>query len=235
MSAEPTSSTASTPPGPPPTTLTTPPSNTVAAGGGPAETTTAAGAADGSGTPKPTSEGSTPSPAKNAAKPADAAPATPPAPLQLKAPDGVEAPEALTKFAALANELKLDGQGAQKVVDLFGEAVRTAEAAKAAELEKLHASWASALKADKEVGGAEFDANTQVARKAIAKFGSPELRAFLETTGLGNHPELVRWAYRVGKALGEDSVAGATQSPGQQPDEEARLRQWYPTMFSNAG
>ncbi|MEC7472463.1 MAG: hypothetical protein VX946_03765 [Pseudomonadota bacterium] len=48
--------------------------------------------------------------------------------------------------------------------------------------------------------------------KAIEKFGSPELRQVLNDSGLGNHPELVKFCHRIGKAISDDSlVLGGTQ------------------------
>jgi hypothetical protein len=172
--------------------------------------------------------------ALESAPPADA-PAAPPAPvaLEVKFPEGFAADDALVgKFKPLAQELGLDSPKAQKLVDLFVEA-QTAAAQKAeAEVERQHKVWTESLKADKEFGGAEFDASVQVARKAMVKFASPELRTFLEETGLGNHPELVRFAYRIGKSIAEDSVAGTTGAGTQTPQnsDAALHRALYPSM-----
>lgn len=38
------------------------------------------------------------------------------------------------------------------------------------------------------------------------KFGSPELKQYLNETGLGNHPELVRIFANIGKAMSEDGL-----------------------------
>ncbi|MEI6907818.1 peptidase, partial [Klebsiella pneumoniae] len=37
-------------------------------------------------------------------------------------------------------------------------------------------------------------------------FGTPELKEYLNGTGLGNHPELVKAFIKVGKAMSEDGM-----------------------------
>ena len=43
------------------------------------------------------------------------------------------------------------------------------------------------------------------AQKALDTFASKEFREFLDSTGLGNHPEMVRAFAKVGKLMSEDS------------------------------
>lgn len=76
-------------------------------------------------------------------------------------------------------------------------------------------SWEAAVKADKEIGGANYDASLAVARKGIAKFATPELKGILDQTGLGSHPEMVRLFTKLGKLASEDthvSTSGASSS-----------------------
>jgi hypothetical protein len=150
-------------------------------------------------------------------------------PLELKLPEGFEPGAGLDEFKGLAKELGLKPEAAQKLVDFQAKQAL----AEREQMEKLHAGWLQSMKADKEFGGVQFDANAQLARKAMLKFATPELRTFLNESGLGDHPELVRLMYRVGKAIGEDSIAGVTSAPPgpTEPDPQARLRALYPTMF----
>lgn len=170
-------------------------------------------------------------------KPADAKPVD----FDLKFPDGVEADKALAEeFKKFAQELKLDGSAAQKSFEHLLKsrgAVLTGAKEKAAEAHRQRVTeWSEALKADKEFGGAKFDQNVIVAKKALTKFGNPEFQKFLNTTGLGSHPELVKMLYRVGQAISEDSVAVTTgiESAKQQESEMDRLKRQYdnsPQMF----
>ena len=66
--------------------------------------------------------------------------------------------------------------------------------------------WLAEAKADPEIGGAAFDANVAVAVKAIEAFGSPGLKDLLNASGLGNHPEVIRFAAKAGKAIAEAPV-----------------------------
>lgn len=82
--------------------------------------------------------------------------------------------------------------------------------------------WIEASRNDKEFGGAALDANLAIAKKAVDAYGTPEIKEFLETTGLGNHPEVIRLFYRVGKTLTEDgTVTGSTGANGIRTFDEA--------------
>lgn len=148
--------------------------------------------------------------------------------LEIKLPEGWKADDNLGKFKEIAKTHGLKPEAAQKIVDFYVETQK----AQAAELDKLRASWSEQLKQDKELGP-KLQENVQVARKAMAKFASPELTAYLKATGLGNHPEFVRLLNRVGKALAEDSISGATggSSAPSATGEEAFHRTLYPSMF----
>lgn len=180
----------------------------------------------GAGTPsndagEPTTTDSTAAPAAGTAAPASAdatAGTQDPKPTQpvvpesydLKMPDGVELDQAAaTEFTAIAKELKLDQAAAQKLADIGAKmATRQAEAHA-----QLVETWTEQVKTDKDIGGDKLEENLGVARKAIDTFGSPELKALLNSTGLGNHPEVVKLAVKVGKAISEDRmVSGAPKS-----------------------
>ena len=145
-----------------------------------------------------------------AAAPAPADPAKPAAP---RAPEQYAAftlPEELAGDAApdfaafntLAKELDLSQADAQKLVDFQAQGVQRARQA-----------WADAAKADAEFGGDKLEESVAVARKAIDTFGTPELKALLNQTGIGNHPEVIRAFLRAGKALGDDTIVTGRQAP----------------------
>lgn len=147
----------------------------------------------------------TPPEAKPAATPApvDAKPAE----LELKLPDGLRLDDAgLQGFKTLAKEAGLDGAKAQKFVDLYAGFEKSKVDAYAAQQK----AWTEAIKADKDIGGTNLDKSLELSRRALTKFGGEGLVTFLDQSGLGNHPALVRAFVAVGKAMAEDSVAGAT-------------------------
>ena len=140
----------------------------------------------------------------------------------LKMPEGVELDTAAAgEFTEIAKELKLTQEQAQKVADIGAKmAQRQAESHA-----NLVAQWTEQVKTDKEIGGDKLAENLGIARKAIDTFGSPELKALLNSTGLGNHPEVVKLAFKVGKAISEDSFV--TGKPKGAENDAAK------TMFPN--
>lgn len=124
---------------------------------------------------------------------------------ELQMPEGFELDEEAWKvFEPEFRGLKLTNEQAQKLANANAkvEQLRAQAAEKAfnAQVEK----WAEDVKADKELGGQAFEQVRDSALKAVGKFGTPELKALLNQTGLGNHPEFVRFCSRVGKQLRED-------------------------------
>lgn len=124
-----------------------------------------------------------------------------------KLADGAELDaEVLTSFKGIAKELGISQEAAQKLIDLQGQLdSKRMQALEAAQAEQSQ-RWADAVKADKELGGENYDKTVETAIKAVEKFGSPELRSLLNETGIGNHPELVKFCHRIGKALSEDNL-----------------------------
>lgn len=129
-----------------------------------------------------------------------------------KMPEGVEPDEkSLAEFTKFAKELKLSPESAQKLVDLRSAAVVAAKEQHTATVK----GWADEVKADKELGGDKLQETLAVAKKAI-DLGPPELKELLETSGMGNHPAVVKWAHAVGKALSEDAIRSGNTAPAQE-------------------
>ena len=120
------------------------------------------------------------------------------------APDELD-PEVVTAFGDVAKELDLSQDAAQKVLDKVAPVLqrRQAEA-----VEEAKTEWANEAKADQEFGGETLDANLTVAKSALDTFGTDALKSLLSESGLGNHPEIIRFMYRAGKAISEDSYVG---------------------------
>lgn len=135
-----------------------------------------------------------------------------------KAPDGVTLDtDVLTEFKGVAKELGLDQANAQKLVDIGAKLAQKNTDAFVAKIAEEQTKWLNSSKADKEFGGDKLAENLGVAKKAMESFATPELRAMLDESKLGNHPEVIRLFYRVGLAISQDKlVKGAP--PGTQPD-----------------
>lgn len=141
-------------------------------------------------------------------------------------PDGMTLDsEMLAEFAPVLKELNLSQESAQKVINFAPKLIsQTVEGIKAQLAEEAR-GWHDAARGDKEIGGAKMVEHLAVANKAFAKFGTPELKAFLASRGLNAHPELIRAFYRAGKAISEDQYVpgGATVSRAKPFYDNSRM------------
>lgn len=148
-------------------------------------------------------------------------------------PEGVELDtKLLESVAPVFKELNLTQGQAQKLADTFA-AYKQADAQQLqdafnADVQK----WKQDAEADKEIGGDTFKENVGTAVKALDRFGTSELKSLLESTGLGNHPEVIRFFHRVGKTISEDKPGGGNQASVEGQDQASR---WYqnPTQGAN--
>lgn len=127
-------------------------------------------------------------------------------------PDGVQLDTAAAdEFKGIAKEYGLTQEQAQKVADIGAKMVQRQAEAHVSQVQ----AWVDAVKTDKDIGGDKLNENLAIARKTIDTFGSPELKEVLNVTGLGNHPEIVKLAYKIGKAISDDGFVrgGNTSSP----------------------
>lgn len=158
-------------------------------------------------------------------KAGEAAPAAAPAvpeKYDLKLPEGSKLdPARVEGIAAFAKERGLSQDAAQALLQREAEAVEGYAQAQVAEVEKAKAGWLEAVKTDPEVGGDNLPQNAELAKRVLARYGSESLNKTLETTGLGNHPELVRLLVRISKSMTEDQlVLPSAASAGKKSDQE---------------
>lgn len=120
--------------------------------------------------------------------------------------------EALKDFEPVARDLNLTNEQAQKLVDAYPKILAGVQQRQAEAWQAQTEQWASDVKADKEIGGDKLTTNLSAAQRALDLFGTPELKEYLNTTGLGNHPDLVKTFVKIGKAMSEDGmVDGSNQ------------------------
>jgi len=153
-------------------------------------------------TEKPAAETPTEKPATE--KPAAETPAkVAPEKYDFKAPEGMQFnPAVLDAYSGVAKKAGLTQEVAQELIDTVTPAIA---AAQVEQMKATHKEWTDAATVDTEFGGEKLKENLGVARKALDAFGTPALRTLLDTTGFGNHPEVLRLLYRTGKAISEDS------------------------------
>lgn len=138
-------------------------------------------------------------------------------------PEGVTLDAELgTDLKAIAKDLNLPQEQAQKLADLALKHGQKLANTQAEQLAAARNTWANESKADKEFGGDKFEANMAVAKKAADTYASDSLKALLDQTGLGNHPEIIRLFHKVGQTISEDRFDGgrSTHSAGQQTAAE---------------
>lgn len=128
-------------------------------------------------------------------------------------PDDMEMDkEALEAFIPIAKDLNLNQAGAQKLVDLYGDAVVKAAEQQNQAWSDMQDDWGKQTREDKEIGGTEenFDANVKMAQLTMDKLTTAEqqkaLKEALNTSGIGNHPEVVRIFAKIGRLLSDDSI-----------------------------
>lgn len=135
---------------------------------------------------------------------------TPPdtqAPAELKLKLGKDSPFQdgdLSLFTEFAKENKFDQKTAESMLTYTEGLVGRINARRQAEQEQTMEGWIDAASKDQEVGGAKFDESKQLAYKVNQRFGTPELRDFLDQ-GIGNHPEIFKFFVRVGRAMQDDT------------------------------
>lgn len=118
-------------------------------------------------------------------------------------------------------DLNLSNKAAQALTDVYAEKVvpalvkRGEEQAKAAQdtaAAALRKEWAEAARADEEIGGVNFDKTVDACAQVWDKFGiKPDtgIRQLLNESGLGNHPDMLRFLSRVAKVTGEGKFVPA--------------------------
>lgn len=170
-------------------------------------------------------------PATEAAKPAEVAkPAEQPKPAAVeyqpfKVPENVKVAEVvLGKFSEIAKASNLPQEAAQKMLDELAPLIaKDSTEAFHAQLAEARKGWQESVKVDKELGGEKTSENLAIAKQTFDKFGTPALKELLETSGLGDHPEIVRWAHKVAKAVGEDKVIPGGLSAGASQKDPASV------------
>lgn len=118
-------------------------------------------------------------------------------------PEGMSLDKGLLEAVEPAlREANLTNAQANTVAKAYAATVKAQEESYLTEVN----GWATQVQADPELGGKNFADTAESARQVMAKFGTPALKDLLNSTGYGNHPELVRFVSRIGKSLMTDKV-----------------------------
>lgn len=143
----------------------------------------------------------------------------------LTMPEGVELDaDMLAIVAPTLKELNMSHGNAQALVDKFIEAQTAKAEAATKRWGETITGWLDSAKNDPDMGGAKWDDTARDASSVVRRFGTPELRDYLEASGAGNHPEVIRLMAKVGSMIAEDQPA-ISENPGAKSasDPAARL------------
>lgn len=121
-------------------------------------------------------------------------------------------------YSSLSREIGLTKRQAQKLYENGNKRILESQAQM---MNKYNEQWLNEVKADKELGGVNFENTKQNLAAAMSQYGSEELKTLLNQTRLGNHPEIVRFINRVGKSLRNDDffIKGKEIKPQTNPYE----------------
>lgn len=143
---------------------------------------------------------------------------------ELTMPEGVEVDQEL--LAAVAPSLQAKGytrREAQELTDKFVELQTQREKTRLENWGKTVQGWADKAKTDQDIGGDKWDATVNASRRAVDKLGTPELREYLNASGGGNHPELIRFMAKVGAMISEDRPASGGAGGAGKPADPAHV------------
>lgn len=144
----------------------------------------------------------------------------------LKIPEGMDFDQnALTEAVPIFQKHNISKEAAQDLVDLKVQWDQASLQRQVDTFNQVKEEWVTKSKSDNEFGGDKFDESVAVAQAAVNKFGTPEFKELLETTGVGSHPEVIRFMVNVGRLTAEDVPGGTTVPLSKEKD---RVNILYP-------
>lgn len=163
-----------------------------------------------------------PAPAPVADAPAGGPPAPAPeapallTPADIKLPEGYEAkPEQLASLVSvLSNDKLTPAERASSLAKLHADMVAETQHQFALDWEKRQTAAADALRNHPTMGGKALDTSLATWNTVLTEFGTSELRAEIDRTGLGNSIEFGQFLLKIGTAFAEGKpvVGGPTSA-----------------------
>jgi len=150
-------------------------------------------------------------------------PPSPPEKYDLKLPENSPLDKSVVdRIAAEAKKHGLSQEHAQSLLERENYAVSSHMNAQQEHLKAQANAWVEEVKSDTDIGGDNFQANTELAKRVVSRFGTEAFAKTLNETGLGNHPELVRTFVKIGKAMSEDQLVlpGSQNAPVKKSIED---------------
>jgi hypothetical protein len=118
------------------------------------------------------------------------------------------------EFVTLAKSANLSQTAAQSMLDLATKQVQSMVDQQRLEMVEQRKDWVKSIKEDSEFGGAKLKETVMRAKRSLKAYGDADLVTFLETTGLGDHPSIIKLLSRVDRVTAEDQ-APTGDKPGE--------------------
>jgi hypothetical protein len=160
--------------------------------------------------------------------PSSASEPTVPETYKLSLPDDSPLdPTALDRVTSLAKSLKVTSdESAQAIAQAIHQEVTTYHQSQLEANAKGGALWKARVGqlekqalADPDIGGTpeRLQQAVQHSRQVLDRFGDTSVRDFLEESGLGSSPALIKMLTRIHRAMGEDTFVTASVAPKAAP------------------
>ena len=135
-----------------------------------------------------------------------------------KLPDTIEQQETSGWYKEQAFKLGLTQDQAKGLAESYHELEQDMIQKQQAQMQQAQEQWMADIK--QEFGGA-FEQRIETAKTAVREYGGEELKQYLNETGLGNHPAMVKAFAKIGQDMAEDSLTTteAKASFGTTPSE----------------
>lgn len=89
-------------------------------------------------------------------------------------------------------------------------------------------AWKQAVMSDAEIGGQNFETTKANISKVMNTYATPELRQYLNQSGLGYNPAFIKFVATIGKNLASDNqFIGGSTAPRAETEQE-RAKRMYP-------
>lgn len=138
---------------------------------------------------------------------------TPQAYTEFVLPEGVELDGGMMKaFQDLAKKGDLSQELAQEFVDLQASGLKATQDKINQQITETNEVWKSEVLVMDDFKGERGLENIQSASDAFKKLGGDEFAEYLETTGLGNHPTMVKMGFEIHKLISEDTLVNGDAS-----------------------
>ena len=127
-------------------------------------------------------------------------------------------------FTGILSEAKAPQELGQKIMDLYVKEVAKFQEAQIRAFTETTNNWKEDVLADPELGGNRIQTVLKTCGSVMEQFGTPELRSVMNLTGVGNHPEMVRFLNKIGKFLGEGKPVRAEKPVAATPPTRSQRR-----------